>query len=117
MSNNFFVFIPIIFLSIIAKGQNSSSDNSPAVQLSNHIAQKMKDTLILSNDQKIQIYSANMQIHEWKTEVRQRYNGSDSLRYYLQRIENRRDSLYRSVLADEKYLLYLQKKSTLISNN
>jgi len=32
-------------------------------------------------------------------------------------VENRRDSLYHSVLAEEKYLLYKSKKKQLINNN
>ncbi len=42
---------------------------------------------------------------------------SNSLDSLFQRVENKRDSLYRTVLQQDKYLLYLQKKAWLISIN
>ena len=102
---------------IIANHSFAQSDSSPASQIAERIAQKMKDSLELSNQQKTQLYSINMQIHEWKGNVRQQYSGTDSVGYYIQRMENRRDSLYRNVLNEEKYVIYKQKKRTLISNN
>jgi hypothetical protein len=96
---------------MIVKGQST-----PATTVANHIAQKMKDTLGLSDSQKEQLYQINMQLHEAKMAKRQQYAGSDSLRLRLQWVENTRDSLYRTVLNEEKYQLYIEKKKTLVSN-
>lgn len=87
---------------------------SPAAGLSNQIAQRMKDTLGLSDSQKNAVYAINMQLHAQKMNVRQQHTG-DSVRYHTQRIENTRDSLYGTVLPPDRYLLYQQKKRNLIS--
>lgn len=96
---------------MVAKGQST-----PATAVANHIAQKLKDTLGLSDTQKEQLYQINMQLHEAKMAKRQQYAGSDSLRLRLQWVENTRDSLYRTILNEEKYQLYIEKKKTLVSN-
>ena len=87
---------------------------SPAADLSNRIAQRMKDTLQLSDSQKNVVYAINMQLHTQKMSVRQQYTG-DSVRYHIQRIENTRDSLYGAALPPDRYLLYLEKKKNLVS--
>ncbi len=46
----------------------SVSAQSPAEQLAGKIAQKMKDSLSLTEPQKEQIYSINMQLHNQKQE-------------------------------------------------
>jgi len=90
---------------------------SPAADLSNRIARRMKDTLQLSDSQKNAIYAINMQLHAQKMSARQQYSAGDSLQYHIQRIENTRDALYGTVLSPEKYLLYLEKKKNLVSSN
>jgi len=54
-----------------------------------------------------------MQLHQQKMVMRQLHQGSDSLNYYVQRVENTRDSLYHTILTDDKYFLYKQKKEHL----
>lgn len=90
---------------------------SPAETLANKIAGKMKDTLSLTDSQRIQVYNINMQLHNQKIAIRQQYAGSDSLNAKIQSVENTRDSMYHIILADEKYTLYLQKKINLVNNN
>jgi outer membrane lipoprotein-sorting protein len=102
----------VLIITMAAKAQSS-----PAADLANRIAQKMKDTLDLSAQQKTQIYTINMQLHYRKMSFRQQYAGTDSVRFYLQRVENTRDSLYHGVLSDEKYLLYQGKKINLVTSN
>ncbi|MET0395004.1 MAG: hypothetical protein ABW019_17800 [Chitinophagaceae bacterium] len=93
------------------------AQQQPAAVLAEHIARKMKDTLQLSDAQKSSLYEINMQLHDRKKSARQQYAGSDSLRHHLQRIENSRDSLYRTILSQANYQLYLEKKKNLISAN
>lgn len=104
------VMLLCLFLSLSALSQ------TPAQQLANHIAQKMKDTLGLSTQQRNDIYNINMSLHQQKQEARQLHSGPD-LRNFLQAIEHTRDSLYHNVLPNEKYLLYIEKKSNLVSAN
>lgn len=94
----------------------SNAQSTPAATVATNIAQKMKDTLGLSDTQKDQLYQINLQLHEAKMARRQQYAGTDSVRIHVQRVENTRDSLYRAVLNEEKYQLYLQKKRNLVSN-
>lgn len=93
------------------------SQNNNAQQLATRIAQKMKDSLSLSETQKGNIYSINIQLSNAKSSLRQKYAAMDSLRIHTQRVENTRDSLYNTVLNHEQFILYKQKKATLISNN
>lgn len=93
------------------------SAQSVAEQLADKIARKMKDSLLLTDQHKNQLYTLNMQLHQQKQIAFARYRGSDSLRIHLQRIENSRDSLYSTVLPPEKFQLYKQKKRALVTND
>lgn len=107
--------IKMLFLLVLLAGKLHAQ--TPAEQLSLKIAQKMKDTLSLTEQQKNQLYATNMAIHHQKMLVRQQHTITDSIRVRTQKIENTRDSLYRPILTEPKYQLYLQKKKQLISNN
>jgi hypothetical protein len=93
------------------------AQNTAAEQLAENIARKMKDSLSLTEQEKNHVYGINLLLSNQKTAVRQQYSAPDSLRYHLQRVENSRDSLYREILNEEKFLLYRQKKRNLINNN
>lgn len=90
------------------------SQSNPAVDVANKIAQKMKDTLSLSSPQRAAIYNINMALHHAKSSLRSRFVNIDSLRINMQRVENTRDSLYRRVLGDSKFILFIQKKDNLL---
>ena len=110
----------LIILSLIltigsatANAQQSSSE-----ALASRIAQKMKDSLFLTEAQRQSIYQVNLQLHNQKAAIWQQYNGSDSLiSVNLQLLENTRDSLYRPIFSEEQYVRYKEKKRSLISNN
>jgi hypothetical protein len=89
----------------------------PGEMIAGKIAQKMKDTLILTSGQKDQIYTVNMQLAIAKNNVRQQYSNMDSIRVRIQRLENSRDSLYHPVLTENQFLLYQQNKRNLVNNN
>lgn len=88
---------------------------TPAEQLSINMAQRMKDTLTLTNAQRAQLYDINMDLHAKKSIARVQA-GTNNPGIQLQEIENTRDSLYRAVLTPEQYSLYRQKKNRLIHN-
>lgn len=105
-----------IFITVAAIPAMAQTGGSDTL-VSGRIAQKMKDTLSLSAQQKDSIYAVNMHLAGQKGIVRQQYSNSDSLQYYIQRVERSRDSLYRGVIGEEKYLLYKSKKRNLVNNN
>jgi ABC-type hemin transport system ATPase subunit len=107
--------ILILLLLVIAAGA-AKSQSSVADSVAQKLSRKMKDSLSLTEDQRIQLYQLNMQLHEAKMARRQLYTGTDSLQIHIQRVESMRDSLYRAVLTEEQHVLYLQKKRNLINN-
>lgn len=106
----------IIFaLVLVTAGFAANAQSTPADIIADKIAQKMKDSLSLSASQKLEIYQINLQLHEHKLSKRAQYAGTDSAGVHVQRVENTRDLLYRPVLGENKYQLYLQKKRNLLS--
>ncbi|RPE06023.1 hypothetical protein EGT74_27120 [Chitinophaga lutea] len=101
----------MLFLGTSAMAQNA------AEQLSHKIADKMRDTLDLRTEQRNMIYGLNMQLYHQKAQARSESKSPDSVRVKIQRIENGRDSLYKAVLTDAQYRLYLSRKRSLINNN
>jgi uncharacterized coiled-coil protein SlyX len=86
-------------------------------QLADKIAKRMKDSLSLTAQQQSLIYTLNLELAQRKSAVRQQTSQSDTLRMNIQKIENSRDSLYKTILTNEQYLLYRQKKRNLVNNN
>jgi hypothetical protein len=111
MKKIFLILISACFFS------KTEAQTSPAEQLADKVAQKMKDSLSLSSSQKQQLYNINMQLHSSKLQMRQQYIGTDSVSLKIQRVENMRDSLYKPVLTQQQYELYLQRKKNLVSSN
>jgi len=107
----------LILIIVTSSFSITNAQTTPAEQLANKIAQKMKDTLSLSDAQKQSIYQANLQLHNQKLQVRQQQIQIDSLTNRIQVIEKTRDTLYHSHLSAQQYQLYKQKKRNLISNN
>lgn len=94
------------------KAQGTASN---AAGLAAKIADKLKDSLNLSVLQRNQLYDVNLQISDAKSAVRGQYVNRDSVRFKTQRIENARDSLYRSVFTAVQFDLYKQKKRLLVT--
>lgn len=109
-----FIFFSLVF--IFFSGMGLYAQSIPEMVAGN-IANKMKDSLDLSVEQRAHIYSINLKLHERKKNARNNNASTISLQKRMQQIENTRDSLYQPVLSEEQYLLYKQKKSNLINNN
>jgi len=107
----------IIFCIVVLLVSGILRAQTPAEEIANKIALKMKDSLQLTDSQRMQIYNINIQISQQKSNMRSLYTGSDSLRIKIQLVEYTRDGLYHAIMSDEKYLLYLQKKRNLVNNN
>jgi hypothetical protein len=110
------ILLFIIFL-VAACSLNAQQDNTPAAQLAHHIAEKMKDTLGLSNQQRARVFQINMDLFHQKDEARKKSTDRAVVGRDIQTIEKTRDSLYKLELTAEQYLLYLQKKRWLVNNN
>jgi hypothetical protein len=108
-----FILLSLFFLSVAPTF--SQQTGTPAERLAIKMADKMKDSLDLSVVQRAGVYNINMQLHIKKMEARRIYTDRGMLGTVMQQIENTRDSLYREVLTDDKFLLYRQKKRSLIS--
>ncbi|HEX2846418.1 MAG TPA: hypothetical protein VHN59_07705 [Chitinophagaceae bacterium] len=106
----------LLLVSSFARIENASAQSAMHTAVAERITGKLKDSLFLSNGQRDSIYAINMLLSGQKNNLRSIYQDMDSLQIYTQRVEHTRDSLYRPILGEEKYLLYKQKKRNLISN-
>jgi hypothetical protein len=95
----------------------AQEQNTPAAKLAHHIADKMRDTLGLNNQQRARVFQVNMDLYKEKMKARSQSQDRTIVGNNLQRIESKRDSLYRTLLTDPQYSLYVQKKRHLITNN
>lgn len=107
------ILVTILFISNtpLLKAQNTG------VTMAQKIAEKMKDSLFLTDNQEHSIYQINIELFKQKMELWKLNSSKDSLRLYLQTLENKRDPLYQNVLTKDEYLQYKQKKNSLISVN
>jgi hypothetical protein len=106
----------ILTLIIVLCGLSTYAQTNPGEKYALKVAQRMKDSLQLSPRQLDQIYRINRQLHQQKMAMRQQYFNPDSLTARIQKIENKRDNLYKGVMNKEKYAMYRQKKRTLVNN-
>lgn len=90
---------------------------APAKLVASKIAQKLKDSLQITEAQRKQIYTIKMLLHERKMAARQQFAGSPEVVKEVQMVENTRDSLYRPVFTAEQFQRYKARKRTLVSNN
>lgn len=107
----------ILSLSILAVITVTCKAQSVSDQLADKLAKKMRDSLSLTNRQYEELQVINKQLSEDKSQLWLKYNTQDSLRVYLQKIENKRDSLYSIPLTPQQYSIYKQRKRTLLNNN
>jgi protein subunit release factor B len=108
----------LVFLIFICNNGFSQSSNGTAVQLAHNIANKMKDTLSLIENQKQNIYNINMQLHDQKQAMRAAHSSNPTvMATKIQEVEKTRDSLYSTILSSSQYIMYKVKKRNLISNN
>lgn len=105
------ILYTIVLVSYI---QTAKAQNAGEI-ISGKIAENMKDTLSLTNEQQQRIYQINIELLNRKKELWKTRSPKDSLRFYLQKVENERDSLYEGVIPEDKYQFYKQKKNSLIS--
>lgn len=105
-----------VFATVAGSTTVQAQGNSPQ-QLANKIANKMKDTLGLSEPQRNHIYTINMQLHVKKKNSPGHFYHQDTTSVHSIKLEKLRDDLYKGVLTPSQYILYRQKKQQLVFNN
>lgn len=109
------LFLFTMLIGITSMKAQDATANANA--LASKIAGKMKDSLSLSVDQASRVKAINLRLSEEKMQKRQQHKEMSELRQQLQKVENTRDSLYKTILTVQQFQLYKQKKRTLVSNN
>jgi hypothetical protein len=89
----------------------------PEAQVAHKIANKMADSLSLTNQQRAKLFAINMELSKKKKEARKKSTDRTVVGQELQQIEGTRNAMYKTVLTEEQYGLYLQKKRNLVNNN
>ena len=112
-------FLLVISLFATQKGLAQVTPPSAAVQLAAKMADRMRDSLGLSDAQRQQIYDVNISLHNSKSQAWAQYAGNRTrLQSELQNIESSRDSLYNIILGSaNKYQLYISKKINIVKSN
>jgi hypothetical protein len=109
--------IPLVLILFCFNLVKSQQVESPRQLLANKIAQRMKDSLVLSKKVRDELARINLSLADQKAAAWSLFTDSTAIRNYLQQVENTRDSLYKTVLPEDKYLLYQQRKRRLVNNN
>lgn len=107
----------ILFSALFMCVSGLNAQSEVADSLARKMALRIKDSLGLSPQEESMVYQANLQIAKEKEKLWNEFRASPNLRIYLQKAENRRDSLYKRILSRELFLNYLNKKPVLISSN
>ena len=81
---------------------------------------KTKDSLDkehqLTHEQTLQVYSFNIELGKQERELQQKHANTDSLEVHMKKIQGKKDELYKSLLPNDKYQLFKQKKLVLLSS-
>ncbi len=109
--------VVFILLLLAACNINAQQQNTPAEKLAHHIANKMADSLNLTNQQRQNIFTANMDLHQQKMQARSKSQDRIIVGKELQRIEGTRNSYYKNILTETEYNLYFQKRQVFITAN
>lgn len=100
-----------LFLCFSINAQTVSSD------ISLKIAQKMKGSLLLTDAQFNSIFNINVALANNKKSTRSQYSTMDSIISKMQKIENSRDSLYKTILTQYQFDVYFKNKQRIVNNN
>lgn len=109
------IFLLLIYFSMSSHFGYGQPTN--AMTVANKIADKMKDSLGLTQQKRQRIFVVNIQLMNQKARERKQSLNREAIRMSLQNIENKRDSLYKPFLNPVQFATYLQKKKNLVGNN
>lgn len=80
-------------------------------------ANKLRDSLALTQSQTDSIYQISKALRIEKRDVWAQYKNSKDLNQRMLQEDEKRDSLFRNVLGDEKFTLYFQKRRQFLLAN
>lgn len=106
----FILFFMTLFFSASVFAQEMNTATTVALSIAN----RMKDSLSLTIQQTEKLFSANVWLHNQKQSLRGVITSAETLRFEIQKVENKRDSLYQEVLTLEQFEIYQTKKISLI---
>jgi hypothetical protein len=109
--------IVIVALFFFVSTLKAQQQETPEAKVAHKIANKMTDSLGLTNQQRAKIFSINMDLSKKKKDARKKSTDRSIVGQELQQIEGTRNAIYKTVLTQEQYTLYLQKKQNLVNNN
>lgn len=105
--------VVVIFLFLTAPLALFAQSNQEKSSL--FLADRLRDSLLLSGKQHQELYTINLIIEEEKKNVRSLGEDPFLVRKKVQKIENKRDSLYQGIFNTEQFILYKDRKSTLLN--
>jgi len=108
-------FILSVILLIIVSSQAISQSIDSAVTRT--FANKMKDSLSLTRGQADSIFRIFRASRIEKRQVWSQYRASGDLQKRMLQEDNRRDSLIKTIIGDEKYTLYMQRRWHFLTSN
>ncbi len=108
------IFVITSLLISVTFEANAQSEKAIAVVLK--ISKQMVDSVKITEEERVKVYNVNLRLHNEKSAWRLRFAETDSLAKYFQIVENTRDSLYKEILPEAKYLEYLKRKKQVIKN-
>jgi hypothetical protein len=98
--------------------QNLDTIPGTNLMISSRVAQKMKDTLGLSQSQFLQVAHVSYRLDSCRSHIFQNWHSQpDSLSRYLAQWSSQCDSAFRSILNDRQFFQYGMKKKSLVFNN
>ena len=111
------VLIATLLISSACYSQTINTDSIPsaAYNVAYWQAANIKNSLGLSDSLQMVFNQINIGVFRQKEKAWTAINDSDALSKAFQAIEYSRDSLYKSVLPEEKYLLYQQMKLRILT--
>jgi hypothetical protein len=87
------------------------AQSATAVHTAAKVANKMKDSLNLSTDQRSLIYEINLRIAEERETSGNSYPSGDSTINGLRGLAPWRDTMYKRVLSPEQFQRYIRRKT------
>ena len=112
-----YLFSVLLILGLFSSAGYAQAPVNYANLYAKKVAQRMKDSLSITDQQKNQVYELNMNLFAQKKIIWQTYTSRDSVQVHIQALEDTRDGLYRAILTDSQYALFLQKRHNLLNNN
>jgi hypothetical protein len=95
-------------------GANAQTNDADIHHRAASIASRMTDSLFLNKIQKDSIHSVTARLFAESQVIYKSNIPTDSLSFYMQKVEDKRDIMYKSILNDDQFLKYKKHKRSLL---